>query len=143
MQHSRENMVRAVMEGVALNTNWVLQSVRKFLAGYPVDEITLVGGGGASDAWCRIFADVMNVTIRQHESPIQANVIGSAFIAGVGLGELAFTDVPERVRYRNVYRPDPANRQIYDGLADTFDDVRRSLAPFYRRLNSKSGVRRS
>lgn len=139
MQHERADMVRAVMEGVALNTGWALQAARKFLAGYPVDRITVIGGGGSSDTWCQIFSDVMNIRVRQPESPIESNVLGSTFIAGVGLGELNFNDVPSLVRCRKEYEPNPSKRDLYDGLATSFSDAHKSLAPFYKRLNSNNG----
>lgn len=139
MQHDRADMVRAAMEDVALNTGWALQAVRRFLVGHTVDRITVIGGGGASDTWCRILADVMNVTVRQPEAPIQSNVRGSAFIAAVGLGELAFWDVPAMIRYRDEYQPDAANREIYDSLTRRFADAHKSLAPFYRRNNPNDG----
>ncbi len=138
MQHNREDLIRAVMEGVALNTNWALQSVRKYLSGYPVHEITIIGGGGSSDTWCQIFADVTNTAIRQPESPIAANAIGSAFIAGVALGEINFDDVPAMARTKAVYRPTPAHRETYDESYATFVDAYRSLGPFYQRLNSRN-----
>jgi len=138
MQHNREDMIRAVMEGVALNTNWALQPVKRFLSGYPVEKITIIGGGGASNAWCQIFADVMNITVLQPESPIAANAIGSAFIAAVGLNEMTFDDIPALASIATAYRPTPEHRQIYDELAGTFADAYRSLSPFYRRLNSKN-----
>ena len=136
MQHDRADMVRAVMEGVALNTNWALQAAKKFLSGYPVDAITVIGGGGTSDTWCQILADVMDVPIRQPESPIESNVLGSTFIAAVGLGELEFKDVPGLIRYRGTYQADPDKRDVYDDCAATFNDAYKTLAPFYRRLNS-------
>ena len=52
LQHTREDVVRAFLEGVAFNTRWLLGPVRKFL-GRPVTAINLVGGGGNSDVWCR------------------------------------------------------------------------------------------
>lgn len=143
MQHERADMVRAVMEGVALNTGWALRAARKFLAGYPVEKITVIGGGGSSDSWCQIFSDVMNITVRQPETPIESNVLGSAFIAGVGLGEMNFGDVPSLVRYRNEYHPNPAKRDLYDNLASNFSDAYKSLAPFYKRLNSNNGDSRT
>ena len=60
-------------------------------------------------------------------------------IAGVGLGELSFNDVPSLVRYRKEYHPDPAKRDLYDGIATSFSDAYKSLAPFYKRLNSNNG----
>ena len=139
MQHDRADMVRAAMEGVALNTGWALQAARKFLAAYEVDRITVIGGGGVSDTWCQVLADVMNVNVRQPEAAIQSNVLGSAFIAATGLGEMDFADVPERVRHRRHYQPDPTTRQTYDDLAGRFADAHKTLAPFYRRMNSNTG----
>jgi len=140
MQHSREEMIRAVLEGVAMNTRWMMGPVRKFLRDYSVDEITIVGGGGASDVWCQIFADIMNVKVKQLESPIQANVLGTAFIAGVGIGQMQFSDVPSRTRVRTVYEPTPANRQLYDQAFANFTDVYKRLSPWYRRINQNQTV---
>lgn len=135
MQHSRAEMIRAVLEGVALNTRWMLGPVKKFLRDYPVDEITIVGGGGASDVWCQIFADVMNLRIKQLEAPIQANVLGSAFIAGVGIGAMEFADVAERTRIRKVYEPITEHRDVYDQAFTNFTDAYKRLSPWYRRIN--------
>lgn len=142
MSHTREDIIRAVLEGVALNTRWMFSALRKFLSRYPVDEVTIVGGGGASDIWCRIFADVLNIRVRQIESCLQANVVGSAFIAGVGIGAMKFEDVVHRSRTRTLYEPNPEHRAVYDSAFDSFRDAYRRLAPFYRRLNgSQSGGR--
>jgi hypothetical protein len=45
-------------------------------SGHSVQQINLAGGGGNSDVWCQIFADVLNVEARQVQNPIQANVRG-------------------------------------------------------------------
>ncbi len=135
MQHTREEMIRAVLEGVALNTRWMLEPVKKFLRHYPVNEITIVGGGGASDVWCQIFADVMNVRVKQLEAPIQANVLGSAFIGGVGIGKMNFADVSDRTHIRQVYEPIADHRSIYDQRFASFKDVYKRISPWYRRIN--------
>ena len=54
----------------------------------------IVGGGAQSDVWCQIFADVLNVEIRQVKDPIQANARGAAFIAAAGLGEISLYGCP-------------------------------------------------
>jgi xylulokinase len=141
MQHSREEMIRAVLEGVAFNTRWMMGPVKKFLRDYDLNEITIVGGGGASDVWCQIFADVLDMRIRQLESPIQANVLGTAFIAGVGIGEMTFDDVPKRTRIRAVYEPIAEHRQTYDQAFANFIDVYKRLTPWYRRINkNQTGI---
>ncbi len=83
LNNNREDIIRAFLEGVAFNTRWLLKPVEKFMS-RRVEQINLVGGGGNSDVWCQIFADVLNVEVRQVKDPIQANARGAAFIAGAG-----------------------------------------------------------
>ncbi|HVN71338.1 MAG TPA: FGGY-family carbohydrate kinase, partial [Desulfomonilia bacterium] len=75
-----------------------------------------MGGGGKSGLWCRIFADVLDRTIRRPRDPMQANARGAAFIATVGLGEIDFDDIPGLMEYEDTFEPEPANRRIYDEL---------------------------
>lgn len=131
---SRAEVLRAMLEGVALNTRWLLGAVGRFLD-RPVPAIHIVGGGGQSDAWCQIFADVLDVEVRQVVDPIGGNVRGAAWIAAVGLGRLSFADVPRLTRFRRVYGPRPAHRRVYDERFATLMEVYRRLRPVYRRLN--------
>jgi xylulokinase len=80
----------------------------------------MVGGGAKSDVWCRIFADVLGRTIRQVKDPMQANARGTAFIASVGLGYISFDDIPNLIEFKNTFKPDSANRTVYDGLFREF-----------------------
>ena len=141
LQHSRDDMVRAVLEGVALNTRWMAAPFQRFLK-KPMDEITLVGGGATSDLWCQIFADVLNLRVRQMESPIQANAVGAGLIGFVGIGALSYDDIPELTRIRRVYLPVPETKLVYDELFEIFKLAYRRLAPLYRRLNIGKQVQR-
>jgi xylulokinase len=141
LENSREDIIRAVLEGVALNTRWLLQPFEKFL-GRSLDRINIVGGGAHSAVWCQIFADVLNRPIRQVKDPIQANVRGAAFIAAVGLGLLAYDDVPACTQYQRDYEPTPAHRAIYDTSFREFVNIYRQNKAIYRRLNSSRGIKR-
>jgi xylulokinase len=134
MEHNRETLVRAVFEGVALNTRWMMKPVAGFL-GRRIEELAMIGGGAMSDAWCQIFADVLDVRIRQLKDPVKANARGASFIGAVGLGLLRFEDVPGLVEVERSYEPNGANRQLYDDLFGTFTEFHKRLAPLYRRLN--------
>ncbi|MCE5274707.1 MAG: FGGY-family carbohydrate kinase, partial [Deltaproteobacteria bacterium] len=131
---SFDHLVRAFFEGVAYNTRWSLKYVERFV-GRSLDPITIVGGGGRSDLWCRIFADVLNRTIRQVKDPMQANARGAAFIAAVALGEISFDDIPGLMEIEKTYAPNPANRKIYDELFSEFVHIYRNNHAMYRRLN--------
>ncbi len=131
---TREDIVRAFFEGVALNTRWLLAPVEKFL-GRPVRAINLVGGGGQSAVWSRIFADVLGVEVRQVRDAIQANARGAAWIAAVGLGEIEFRDVPGLVGIDQVFEPGAAEHAIYDERFAAFVELHKRLRRLYRRLN--------
>ena len=134
LDSTREDIVRAFFEGVALNTRWLLGPVRKFLR-RPVDRINLVGGGGQSDVWCQIMADVLGVTVRRVRDPIQANARGAALIAAAGLGEIAFGDVPRLVQIDGEFEPGGQTRGVYDARYRTFLEIHKRMRPVYRRIN--------
>ncbi|MBE1160222.1 xylulokinase [Dyella acidiphila] len=135
LEHTREDIIRAFLEGVALNTRWMLEPMLAFVGAPRGGAITIVGGGGQSAVWCQMMADVTGMLIQQPQAPIQANALGAAFIAGVGLGELSFQDVPALCRYRQRFEPRPALRSLYDDSFATFKQLHRRLAPLYRRIN--------
>ena len=139
LEHSREDIFRAFLEGVALNTRWMLEPFTRLL-GRDAGSIAAVGGGAQSDVWCQIMADVSGQPIRQLENPIQANAIGAAFIAAVGIGALAFADLAPLRRTRRTYEPAPELGALYGDKFETFKEVRTRLAPLYRRLNAAQGA---
>ncbi|KWA74743.1 xylulose kinase [Burkholderia ubonensis] len=139
LEHSREDIIRAFLEGVALNTRWMLEPFNRFLGQAP-QAITAVGGGAQSDVWCQIMADMTGHPIWQPRNPIKTNAIGSAFIAGVGMGVLSFADLRDSQRPHRVYEPQSKNRQVYDDRFETFKEVRQRLSPLYQRINGNREV---
>ena len=134
LHNTREDIIRAFLEGIAFNTRWLLKPVEKFL-GRKVESINIVGSGAQSDVWCQIFADVMNLEIKQVADPIYANVRGSAWIAAVGLGEISFCDVPELVELKQVYKPRPANQALFNERFDLFVTIYKQMKSVYKRMN--------
>jgi xylulokinase len=134
LQHTREHLIRAVFEGVAYNSRWLLGYVEKFV-GRRLAEINMVGGGANSNVWCQIHADVLNRTIRQVRDPIQVNVRGAAILASVALGYITFDDIPAQVPIANTYAPNPENRAIYDELFREFLNIYKQNRKISARLN--------
>ncbi|MGS5085747.1 xylulokinase [Hydrogenophaga sp. A37] len=139
LEHTREDIFRAFLEGVALNTRWMLEPFARLL-GRNAGTITAVGGGAQSDVWCQIMADVTGQPIRQVDNPIQTNVIGTTFIAAVGIGALTITDLGHLRRAHAIYEPSSALRRQYGDQFETFKEVRTRLAPLYHRLNAPQGA---
>jgi len=135
LNNTREDIIRAFLEGIALNTRWLLGPVEKFLR-RKVPAIHIAGGGAQSDIWCQIFADVMDVEIKQVADPIYANARGAAWIGAVGLGEIAFKDVPGLVQFRQTYRPDEKNRALYDERFAIYTQIYKQMKGVYHRLNA-------
>ncbi|MBK9782179.1 MAG: FGGY-family carbohydrate kinase [Anaerolineales bacterium] len=134
LNSTREDIIRAFLEGIAYNTRWLLSPVEKFL-GRKVNNINIVGGGAQSDVWCQIFADVMNVEIKQVADPIYANARGAAWIAAAGLGEIKFADIPELIQFRKAYQPQVQNRAVYDRGFENFQLIYKQMKGVYRHLN--------
>ena len=59
--HSRDTIVRAVVEGVTFGLAYALEALAR--AGVVPTEVTLVGGGSASDAWAQLCADAFQLTV--------------------------------------------------------------------------------
>lgn len=134
LNNTREDIIRAFLEGIAFNTRWLLTPVEKFL-GRKVNSISIVGGGAQSDVWCQIFADVMNVEIKQVADPIYANARGAAWIAAVGLGEIKFADVPQLVQFNCSYQPQSNHRALYDEKFEVFKLIYKQMKDIHHRLN--------
>jgi xylulokinase len=133
--------MRAALEGVALNTRWLLRPFEALL-GRRTGEIHMIGGGAMSDLWCQIFADVMNRPIRQLKDPIQANARGAAFIAAVGMGFISFEEIPSLIECQATYRPRDETRGVYDAHFREFVNIYKRNRGIFRRLNASRGAER-
>ena len=110
---TRAQLVRSVLEGVALNSRWLLEAVERFTR-KRLDPIRIIGGGALSDTWCQIHADVLNRSIARVASPLLANVRGAAFLAAAALGYNSFSDIGDNVPIERVFTPRSGNKRLYD-----------------------------
>ncbi len=131
---TREHLVRAVLEGVAFNTRWLLGGVESFI-GRRLDSLPLIGGGANSKTWCQIFADALNRPIKQLKDPALCNARGAAYLAAVAIGRLQFDDIPQLVQVDCTYQPNPVHRAFYDEMFRQFVAIYRSNGKIYRALN--------
>jgi xylulokinase len=130
----RDDLARAVFEGVALNARWLLGAVERFV-GRRLDPIRFIGGGARSAVWSQIFADVLGRRIEQVADPVNANARGAAMLAAAALGELDFDQVPGRVAIGRSYAPDPVNADLYGRLSAEFVGLYKRNRRAHARLN--------
>lgn len=130
---TRGHLVRAVLEGVAFNTRWLLGAAEKF-TGRRLDRIRIIGGGARSELWCQIHADVLDREIAQVEDPVGANARGAALVAAIGLGRLRVQDVAATVPIAKTFRPRAEYRARYDELFAGFLELYRATKGLHARL---------
>src|SRR2546425_4301368 len=73
--HGREAIVHAVFEGVTFGLAYALDALRR--AGVAPTEVTLIGGGSASDAWAQLCADVLDLPVMR-PAIVEAAASGAA-----------------------------------------------------------------
>ncbi len=134
LENTREDIARAVYEGVAFNAKWLLGPVEKFM-GRPFEYLNFIGGGANSNIWSQIFADVFNRKIRQVKDPISSNARGAAFLASIALKYITVEDIPQYIQIKAEYNPNPDNRKIYDELFKEFVNYYNTQRKACARLN--------
>jgi xylulokinase len=136
LSSTRADMVRAVFEGVALNSAWLLGAVEKYTK-RPFPSLAFVGGGANSDLWSQIHADATGRTIRQIDEPVLANVRGAGLLTLLALGHLTIADIPGTVTVKATYEPDPAAGEVYAALLKEFVNLYEKTKGIHKRLNGR------
>jgi xylulokinase len=134
LSSTRADMVRAVLEGVALNSAWLLGAVEKFCK-RRLDSLAFIGGGANSDLWSQMHADATGRTIRQTADPVLANVRGAGLLTLLALGHLSVAEIPGTVQVKTTYTPDPAASRVYEGRLKEFVKLYEKTKGIHKRLN--------
>ena len=134
LSSTRRDMVRAVYEGVALNSRWLLDAVEKF-ADRTFDELAFIGGGANSAVWAQIHADVTGRRIRPVAEPVLANVRGAGLLTLLALGRVQVADMPALVESGGTYEPDSSHAAVYDAHFREFVNLYKETKQIHRRLN--------
>ncbi|MGA2545475.1 MAG: xylulokinase [Rectinemataceae bacterium] len=132
LAHGRDDMLRAVMEGVTANLSVILGIFR---AKVEIPSITVIGGGAKGAVWRQVMADAYRAEILRPKYLEEATSMGAAVIAGVGSG--LFPDFSAASRFIEITertKPNPANAPIYDKLRALMDECYGALEPIFPKL---------
>ncbi|MFJ3473122.1 xylulokinase [Microbacterium maritypicum] len=127
--HARAHLVRAVLEGTAFNLLSCIQAFRE--AGAVIDRIEAVGGGAQSDVYLSVLADVWGVPVRRRTIVEEANSLGAAVTAAVGLGLTDFSAARALSEVTAEFIPDAARHAVYAERHARFADAYTALAPWF------------
>ncbi len=134
LRHHRGHVFRAVYEGIAFGIRQIL-ALYDATAG-PAARILAVGGGTQGGLWTSIVSDVTGRAQLIPEQTIGAS-LGDALLAAVGTGH-----VPPGTDWAEVARtiePDPANRELYDGLFADYEALYPATRDIVHRLAARQG----
>ena len=94
--HTKGELIRVVLEGIALRYRWVLERLEE-LTGRRLEPIHITGGGTQNRLLNQLAADATSRTVIT--GPIEATAIGNILMQAIGLGHLdSLTDARQVVR---------------------------------------------
>jgi xylulokinase len=106
------DLIRAVLEGVAANSAWLLGYVEKF-AGRELSPLRLLGGGAQSVEWCQVYADALGREVEQVPEPMVAQLRGAALLAAINLGRCRLEDVAHLRPRGRAFTPNVDVAELY------------------------------
>ncbi|MGC9520525.1 MAG: FGGY-family carbohydrate kinase [Anaerolineae bacterium] len=138
--HTRAHFYRAILEGLA----YALREAKErteHRSRMTITELRVSGGGSQSDAAMQLTADIFGMpTARPHT--YETSGLGAAIDAAVGLGlyQDFETAVREMTHIGRIFAPDPATREIYDGLYHrVYRRMYKRLRPLYEEIRKITG----
>jgi xylulokinase len=122
LAHTRGDVYRALLEGVAFGIGQNLEAMRD--SGAPISRVVAVGGGAANRLWLQIVSDVTAFTQLLPERTIGA-AYGDAFLAGLATGAVKGLDALDRdwVRIAAEVDPDERSAEQYRRLQVLFHEL--------------------
>lgn len=122
LMHSRGDIARATLEGIALNLNAVLDVLKQYVS--VGEKMLMVGGGAKSHVWRQIFSDVYSMDVFTTQIGEDAGSFGAACLAMVGAGIWDGFEIIKKI----------SNPQTNTTPIQSHSDFYRSLMPVYKEL---------
>ena len=136
MRSTRAHLLRAVLEGVALQMRWLTDEVSGALdVSFP--SLRFAGGGAESTVWAQIMADVLRRPIELVTDPRQANARGAAALGFLSIGAIAERDLAGLVSVARTYEPETRHGDLFDERLSIFRDLHRSLSEPIAKLHAR------
>jgi xylulokinase len=129
---SAADLARAVLEGVAANSAWLLGYVDKF-TGQRLEPLRLLGGGAQSRLWCQIYADTLGRDVEQVPEPMLAQLRGAASMATVALGHQTLEEIATNTPRGETFHPSADAAEVYQSRRDDLPRLYRHERKWVRR----------
>ena len=90
LTHTRGDMYRALLEGIAFGTKHVMETYKEF--GHQPDQLLGVGGGTKNRLWLQATSDICNMDQNICKNTAGASY-GNAFLAAMAIGATTASDI--------------------------------------------------
>ncbi|MDC3416091.1 gluconokinase [Aquibacillus salsiterrae] len=129
IEHRDGHLVKAVLEGIALNLYHISQSLEK-VAGEP-NRICVNGGLAKSELWVQILADIFGKDVHLSETHHGA-AWGAAWTALVGVGKVqSYQDIKQHIAIKKVIQPNQSNHERYQQIFAKFVGLSKDIAKYF------------
>jgi xylulokinase len=138
-RHTRADVIRAVLEGVAYSLKDSFEIFNEM--GVPVTQVRASGGGGRSVLWRQIQADIFGTEICTVAAD-EGAAFGAALMAAVGTG--GFSSVEQAcstsISLTNFTQPIPTNRNRYQEYYGIYRSLYLALKPSFDKVTAVVGA---
>ncbi len=138
--HTRAHLYRSILEGLAYALREGKERTEQRTR-VPITELRVSGGGSQSSAALQLTADVFNLPATRPHT-YETSGLGAAIDAAVGLGlHPDFeTAIAAMTRVKDVFEPNSAHRELYDGLYErVYKRMYNRLRPLYEEIRRITG----
>lgn len=129
LSHDIYDLARAVMEGVAFQTVWMLENIQMTSG----TAVRLSGGASQSELWCQIVANTAGVPVVIPQFADLA-CVGAAILAGCGCK--IYSDAAEGYETlavpEKIIEPENARAKQYRGLMEAYIKQAKQLGILYK-----------
>ena len=132
--HSRGDIYRALLEGVALEQAMTTNMVASATA--PITHYAAVGGGSKSDLWCQILSNAAGRDVKRLETA-EASALGAAMAAAKSAGwykTIAAASAAMSGKPSKTFRPQTKEHRRYRELLAIYSDLWPAVSQWNRRL---------
>ncbi len=129
LSHTKADMLRATLEGIALNLRVALDELRA--GGCTIEQMLMVGGGAKNPFWMQLFAHIYGVECLKSSIDQECASLGAAALAAVGSGLWSdFSPIASQHHIEHSYLPEDKIQQQYNLLLEKFKKLSGYLADF-------------
>lgn len=132
-RHTRSDLLRAVLEGVAYNLRIILDILTAQDAS--ITAIRVIGGGARGRFWNQILADIYKLPVQKLLVSEEATSMGAAVAGGIGVGLYPGWEIAMQMNeISETLVPDDSYSKMYERRTELFNKIYEALEPLSKQL---------